>query len=98
MKENEDVIVKAKKVECWIGIVFLIPPILGVLFFILNLFGVDWDVVGLENLSEEWTTVYGYDKGGGGGMSAAPIYLGMMAMVGAYLVKDSLKYLFIRHE
>ena len=35
---------------------------------------------------------------GNGGMSAAPIYLALMALAGAYLIKDSLKYLFMTSE
>lgn len=35
---------------------------------------------------------------GGGGMSAAPIYLGLMAMVGAYFIKNSARYIFINED
>jgi hypothetical protein len=31
-------------------------------------------------------------------MSAAPIYLALMAMVGAYLIKDSVKYFFMKSK
>lgn len=48
----------------------------------------------MRDLSGAWTAEYS----DGGGMSAAPIYLGMMAMVGAYLIKDSLHYFFIKEE
>ena len=87
-----------KKIECYIGLFFLIPPVLGVLFFVTSVFGGNGDVQQLENLSGKWTTCYGYVDGGGGGMSAAPIYLGLMAIVGAYLIKNSLKYLFIKSD
>ena len=33
--------------------------------------------------SSEWTGRLGYDTGGGGYTSAAPIYLGLMAIAGA---------------
>ena len=88
--------VKAKKIECILGILFLIPPILGVIAFVLCLFDCDWEFATLDNLSAEWTTRYGYDRGGGGGMSAAPIYLGLMSLAGVWLVKDSFEYLFIK--
>ena len=34
----------------------------------------------------------------GGGMSAAPIYLGLMAIVGAYLIKNSARYIFTSED
>ena len=46
----------------------------------------------------DWTTNYGYENGGGGGMSAAPIYLGLMAMVGAFLIKNSARYIFTSED
>ena len=93
---NEDkALIKAKRIECCLGFFFLIPPILGVLSFVLCLFGCRGDFVTMRNLSSKWSMDYG---DGGGAMSAAPIYLALMAMVGAYLVKDSIKYLFIKEE
>lgn len=91
-------IIKAKKIECWIGILFLIPPILGVLAFVSQLFDADMDFSTMRDLSSSWTAKYGYDQGGGGGMSAAPIYLGLMALAGVWLIKDSLQYLFIESK
>lgn len=44
----------------------------------------------LSNLSSDWN--------GGGGMSAAPIYLGLMAIVGAYLIKNSARYIFTSED
>ena len=91
---------KAKKIQCFLGIFFLIPPILGVIAFVFNLLGSDGEFARMSNLSYHWVCDYGYasNGGGGGGMSAAPIYLGMMAMVGAYLIKDSMYYFFIEEE
>lgn len=94
----EETIIKAKKIECWIGILFLIPPILGVLAFVLQLFDADSDFSTMRDLSSNWTVDYGYDQGGGGGMSAAPIYLGLMALAGVWLIKDSLQYLFVESK
>ena len=91
MNNQEKAIAKEKKLECWLGIFFLIPPILGVIAFVLCLVGIDSDFSSLSNLSEYWTTRCHY----GGGMSAAPIYLGLMAIVGAYLIKNSARYIFI---
>lgn len=88
----DDSNVKGKKIECIIGILFLIPPILGVLSFVLCLFDCDWEFAKMRNLSANWTN--DYSGNGGGGMSAAPIYLGLMALAGTWLVKDSIQYLF----
>lgn len=99
-KDEERALLYAKRTQCCLGIFFLIPPILGVIAFVLCLFDNDGGFAKLSNLSGNWTCDWGYDPqgGGGGGMSAAPIYLGIMAFVGAYLIKDSLKYLFLKDE
>lgn len=94
MDNKGTAIVKEKKLEFGLGIFFLIPPILGVIAFVLCLFDIDNQFSRMSNLSSDWTTNYDYDRGGGGGMSAAPIYLGMMTMVGAYLIKGSARYIF----
>ena len=82
-----------KKILAILGIFFLIPPVFGVLAFALQLLGVDGDFIEMSNLSGRWTTCYGYRDGGGGGMSAAPIYLALMAFAGIWLIKDNLRYL-----
>lgn len=92
MNKKEKALIMAKKIQCWIGFGFLIPPILGVIAFVLCLFDYDNEFASMRNLSGNWTTNY---SSGGGGMSAAPIYLAMMSFTGAYLIKDSLRYLFI---
>ena len=84
-------VIKAKKVECIIGLFFLFPPVLGVFAFVLQLFGVDTNFSEMSELSSRWTARF--DQGGG--MSAAPIYLGLMAIVGGYLIKGSLYTLFL---
>ena len=53
-----------KKFEFFLGLFFLIPPILGVLFFIFNLF--DWsdgNIVEMRHLGGEWEAQY--SDGGG---------------------------------
>ena len=74
------------RLERIFGIILLIPPIIGVLLFILNLLSDDIGrIAELKNLSSEWTG--GYDTGGY--TSAAPIYLGLMAIAGALLLKGT---------
>ena len=87
-------IVKAKRIECFIGLFLLLPPILGVIAFVLQIFEADTDFSMMRELSSAWTAKY--DQGGG--MSAAPIYLGVMALAGVYLLKDSIHYLFVKIE
>lgn len=94
-------VIKAKKVECIIGLFFLLPPILGVFAFVLQLFDAGTDFLEMRNLSSRWTTLYDYshrEGGGGGGMSAAPVYLGLMALAGVYLIKGSFYALFVKNE
>ena len=83
-------VIKAKKVECIIGLFFLLPPVF------LQLFDADTDFSMLRDLSSNWTN--DYSSQGGGGMSAAPIYLGLMAIAGVYLIKDSFYALFVKNE
>lgn len=94
MKTEEKALITGKKIECWLGVFLLIPPILGVISFVLCLFDNDGEFAKMRNLSD-WTKGY---YGGGGAMSAAPIYLALMALAGAYLIKDSMKYLFMSTE
>lgn len=86
-------IVKAKRIECFIGLFLLLPPILGVIAFVLQIFNADLDFSQKRDLSSNWTNDYSSE--GGGGMSAAPIYLGLMALSGVYLIKDSIHFLFL---
>lgn len=97
MTNDEIAIIKSKKIESIIALVLLIPPILGVISFVLCLFDCEWHFAKMSDLSSDWTGSYGYSSnaGGGGYTSAAPIYLGLMAIAGAILLKDSFKYLFL---
>ena len=87
-------VIKAKKVECIIGLFFLLPPVLGVFAFVFQLFGAGTNFSELSELSAKWTARF--DQGGG--MSAAPVYLGLMAIAGVYLIKDSFYALFVKNE
>ncbi|MFA7381260.1 MAG: hypothetical protein WC150_12430 [Bacteroidia bacterium] len=77
------------RLERIFGIILLIPPIIGVLLFLLNLISDDFGR--MSNLSTHWTGDwnYGGDAGGGGYTSAAPIYLGLMAIAGSILLKGT---------
>lgn len=77
--------IKAKRIECFIGLFLCVPPILGVIAFTLQIFGADLYFSELRHLSSNWTFSYSYESVGSG-MSAAPIYLGLMAIAGTHLV------------
>lgn len=79
---------KGKRLQAFIGLFFLIPPVLGVIFFVISVFGGNGHVPQMRNLRSKWS---GTSSGNGG---TTPIYLGLMAMVGGYLIKDALPYIF----
>ena len=109
MKKSE---VYGKRIECIIGLVLLIPPILGVVAFCISIFAGDTPgtFARMNYLSCEWTAIIrvpasqsfdGMSNGIGGvaaAMSAAPIYLGLMAIVGAYLVRNNMQSFFTKGE
>lgn len=94
MKNVKKSIIKEKRIECVLGILFLIPPILGVFFFMLSLCGINGDFVNMRDLSGQWD----WHSNDGVSMSPAPLYLGLMAIAGVYLIKNSLRYLFLNNE
>ena len=75
-----------------IGYILLAPGLISVLLFFIQLFA------GGERLESQrgfmfsiWTGSVDFngDHGGGGGFtSALPFYFGLMALAGAYLIKD----------
>lgn len=67
-----------------IGFILLIPPVLGVFFFLYSVFDEEKNgkSAQLKHLSGDWTG--SFDTGGY--TSAAPIYLGLMAIAGAILL------------
>lgn len=79
--------------EAKIGILFLIPPIIGAFMFIFNLFDVGFE---LSYLPEAWNCISDYSRCenssyGYAATPAIPLYLGLMAIAGAYLIKGNLK-------
>jgi hypothetical protein len=87
-KEQQKQPEKGIQLERIFGIVLLIPPAIGVILFLLNLVSNDpGNIPELRNLSNNWTG--DYDSDGGGYTSSAPIYLGLMAIAGALLLKGT---------
>lgn len=74
-----------------IGYILLFPPILSVLLFTVNLLIRDSGaIIKMSNLSANWSGWYDVSGDGGAGFtSATPIYFGLMALAGAYLIKNS---------
>ena len=68
-----------------IGYILLSPALVSVLIFFINVItGENY----LSKLKYVWTGSVQYDRGGGGYTSALPFYFGLMAIAGAYLIKD----------
>ena len=84
-----------------IGLALLLPAIWSVISFsLITVFG-DFlnndrtyenpfieSRVQMENFGTNWRGTVHYNEGGGGYTSALPIYIGLMALAGAYLIKD----------
>jgi len=105
----EKAVIIGKRIECVIGIILLIPVFLGVIAFVLCLFYGTNEFCTMDNLSRTWSyslnsfrdqRAYGElsNLAAAGAMSSAPIYLGLMAIAGVLLIKDSLKYLFMKSK
>ncbi|MBL7863163.1 MAG: hypothetical protein JNJ65_18530 [Cyclobacteriaceae bacterium] len=75
-----------------IGYILLIPPILSVALFVLQIyFGQELKVFNITSpfFLSAWT---GFIGGTGGGYtSLLPLYFGIMAIAGAYLIKENKK-------
>lgn len=71
-------------VQLFFGVIFLIPPFLGVIFFTLDVFNIGGKISSLHYLSTNWT-------GDSNAMSAAPIYLGLMAIAGTLIIHSAIK-------
>ena len=96
MTEQEKQLVKAKKAQCWIGIALLVPAVFGVLSVVCGVLDlgdyVDW----LYNFAELYNLDGVWDGDEMGAIAPAPLFMGMCAFVGAYLIKDNLHYLCIK--
>lgn len=76
-----------KNTQKTIGYILLFPPLLSVLLFTINLLVKDsGNIIRMYNLSSEWSGSYGEN---GGYMSATPVYFGLMALAGAYLLSNA---------
>lgn len=69
------------------GYMLLTPAVLSVIMFIVDLIPMKKEIPLFENLNSGWFGGIAYE-GGGGYTSALPLYFGLMAIAGAYLIKD----------
>ena len=72
-----------------IGYILLSPALISVLMFIAQF--TTEKKISSGFMYTIWTGDYGYNSntgGGGGYTSALPFYFGLMAIAGAYLIKD----------
>lgn len=94
MTKEEKAIATEKKIECIIGILLLLPPLLSIFCFTFSWF--DWfqsdgmtDFCRMYNLNGIW------DYGEG---ATSTIYLGLMAIAGAYLIKNNIHYFLLKNK
>lgn len=73
--------------EAKIGILLLVPPIISVIFFILNLMDAK---LGFEMFPKSWNCISAAWGNGYAATPAIPLYMGLMAIAGAYLLKGNL--------
>ena len=81
----------SKRIEAIIGLIMLIPALIGIISFIVSFIHGGCDFASLR--------VYGcWDwqarDDSGVSSSPAPIFLGLLAIASVIILKDSLKYLF----
>lgn len=84
LRQKTDIRRRLKKIELIISFVFLIPAVLCVILFILSLFDFHSELIDLRTLRGVWTD-------GDNCSSPAPIFIGLIAIAGAYLYKDATK-------
>ena len=87
-------IIKEKKIEAILGLLFCLPAVIGVICFIVNLC-TKGDTCDLGSLRGQWDW---HDGGEGASASPTPVYFGLMAIAGAYMLKNSLRYLFLKND
>ena len=87
MTQNEKNTIIGKKIQCWIGIFFLIVPIVAVLGLI---FYIPDELLGLNNTKGLWKIFIGND--------ISQVLIGLFSLVGAYLIKDNIQYLFLNNK
>lgn len=100
---NVTSIFRKLNIEILLGFVFLIPPTWGVVIFVLNIFGANigfdsfpdnWNCIVDSWKHEQYSELTGETEYTGGAYGyaatpAIPIYLGLMAIAGAYLIKGN---------
>lgn len=86
----EKATIKEKKMVAIIGLLFILPAVIGVICFVINLI-TSGDTCNLISLRGQWD----WNSGDyGGATPPIPIYFGLMAIAGVYMLKNTLRYLF----
>lgn len=80
-RERDQRLKNFRKLELYLGILFIIPAFIGVCSFILCFFDFHSEFADMRNLRGDWTdSEYA--------TSPAPIFIGVMAIAGAILLVD----------
>lgn len=85
MTQNERHVIVGKKIQAWLGVFFLFVPIIAIIGLIL--FSID-EMLSLNNVRDIWSFFKGND--------VSQVFVALIALAGAYLLKDNIQYLFIR--
>lgn len=86
--------IKIEKIfEIILGLLFITPAIIGAICFIINICS-EGTLCNLYSLSGPWY-VSRHDPLY---PCLTPVYFGLMAIAGAYMLKNSFRYLFLKEE
>lgn len=89
--ERETII--SKRIEAIVGLIMLIPVLIGIISFMASFIHGDCNFIALRVYgSWDWQA----RDDGGVSSSPAPIFLGLLAIASVIILKDSLKYLFTK--
>ncbi|MBR3564736.1 MAG: hypothetical protein IKN91_00185 [Paludibacteraceae bacterium] len=101
MTKEELQLIKAKKTEAWIGLIFIILPLFAIFSLFIRWFGIaellDWTWLDkFTGLAYVTSADYAYVWYGGDNMKPTTLFLGLSAIAGVYLLKGNTQYLFAK--
>lgn len=89
----EKATIVGKRIECWIGILFLLTPVIACVGLFASWLGLVPDGTFHKTI---WHYIFQwYNIDGIWDTQMTVIFIALMSFVGAYLAKDNFKYLFI---
>lgn len=91
----DKLVIKEKKIEAVIGLLFTLPAVIGIICFLLNFLFGEASLEGLDGIWGVTENYSGWDNSSYGyaASSPTPLFMGLLAIVGGYLLKGNLHYL-----